>query len=252
MASSIARSAAAVSAVADGATPSSATASAAASRRAAGSRIDVLEVGDPSASSSALIRSTAFCPAMTEVYHVYVVQQASAAAPAGESGGLLLAPGKVVTLQPAAGHDAAAVEPEVADAWWSRNEVGHRDARGGAVDRWASLGWAGRGIQRCPDKSPARSRGTAGTRAVQYLRRVVLAATAGRYLAVSAAGLGQLLRPVHLPEHRFHQHRDHRHVVRDGTAGRADGVRHRHLPRRQVLHAEQLRRAQQRGGQRVA
>src|SRR5271169_3203117 len=76
MASSIARSAAAVSAVADGATPSSATASAAASRRAAGSRIDVLEVGDSSASSNALIRSTAFCPAMTEVYHVYVVQSA--------------------------------------------------------------------------------------------------------------------------------------------------------------------------------
>ena len=34
----------------------------------------------------------------------------------------------------------------------------------------------------------------------------------------------QLLRPVHLPEHRIHQHRDHGHVVRDRKAGRADSV----------------------------
>src|SRR5215467_5726539 len=74
MASSVDRSAAAVSAVADGATPSSATASAAASRKAAGSRMDVLEVGDSSASSIALIRSRAVCSAMVQLYHVYVVQ----------------------------------------------------------------------------------------------------------------------------------------------------------------------------------
>ena len=73
MASSIARSAAAVSAVADGATPSSATAIAAASLRAAGSLIDVLDLGEPSASSSALIRPIATGSSMAELYRIYVV-----------------------------------------------------------------------------------------------------------------------------------------------------------------------------------
>src|SRR5690242_2218649 len=97
---------------------------------------------------------------------------------------LLLAPGKMITLQPAAGHDAAASEAEVADAWWSCDGVGHRDAHGGGVDCWASLGRADR-IRPSPGPSPGSSRGAAGAGAVQYLRGLVLAATAGRHLAVS-------------------------------------------------------------------
>src|SRR5215472_13332743 len=123
MASSIARSAAAVSAVADRATPSSATASAAASRRAAGSRIDVLEVGDPSASSSALIRSTALCPAMTEVYHVYVVQQASAAARQAKAGGSCWHPGRSLR---------SSQRPVMTPRPWNRRWPMH----GGRATRW--------------------------------------------------------------------------------------------------------------------
>ena len=126
-----------------------------------------------------------------------------------------------------------------------------------AVLLTAGPAWAGP-ARRIPPSScripngPGSSRGPAGASSLQHLRGLLLAATAHLHLAVSTAGLGQLIRPVHLPEHRIHQHRDHRLVVRDRQAGRADGVRHRHLPGRQVLHAEQLRRAQQCRGQRVA
>jgi hypothetical protein len=89
----------------------------------------------------------------------------------------------------------------VADAQGSYVGVRYRSGIGCALGRWVSLGPVGH-IQpsscRIPS-GPSRSRGPAGTRTLQHFRGLLLAATAGRHLAVSAAGLGQLLRPVPLP-----------------------------------------------------